>query len=132
MVKRQAAGVQRMAVLNGQRRGAARSIRERTYSTGGKGRGSFPSAYLTAISQELAAERKIWSPGSWSSARACWDNRCGLACIPIQQGVVEEDSQDWKRARTSSGRVAALSHPHHQLVDLPASWRAASVTRRSS
>jgi len=85
MMKRQAAGVQRMAVLNGQRRGAARSIRKSTYSTGGTGRGSFPSAYWIAISQELAAERKIWSPGSWSSARACWDNRCGLACIHSQQ-----------------------------------------------
>jgi len=36
------------------------SIRERTYSTGGEGRGSFPSAYWIAISQELAADRKIW------------------------------------------------------------------------
>jgi hypothetical protein len=60
------------------------SIRSSTYSSGGRGRGSFPSAYLIPISQELAAERNSWFSGSSTKARARGDNKLDRATIHSQ------------------------------------------------
>jgi len=69
MMMREAADVQRMAVLNGQRSGAARFHPREHILHWRQGKGKFPSAYLIAISQEFAADRKSWLSGSWSSSR---------------------------------------------------------------
>ena len=43
----------------------SRMMREETNASGGSGSGSFPSAYLMAISQELAADsRRIFVPSA--------------------------------------------------------------------
>lgn len=109
MMERQAAGVQRMAVLNGQRRGAARFHPGENVLGRRQGEGELSERVLDSDLPRAGGRQEDLVPGILEQGPGLLGQPLRLGLQPQPAVSVEEDSQDWKRASTSSGRGASKS-----------------------
>src|SRR5262245_44607410 len=115
----EAASVQRMAVLDGQRRGAAHLHPAEDVLQGRQGKGELPERIFDRDLPGARGrqEELVFRILEQRSSRRRQPLRFGLHPQPTVG--IEEDFQDWNRASTSSGRGASKSSG---TVNRPSSW----------